>query len=75
MIDLPIDGGTVVRFKGGLGRGEHADPSTIYTGVVNGPTTFTGGGAYVPVHVREINHNLIVASTNIVEIVRPDDAA
>jgi hypothetical protein len=59
--------GAVVYFKGGLGRGD--DPTAIHTGIVNGPTYFEGGGAYVPVHVREINHNLVVSSTNIVKVV------
>lgn len=61
--------GATVQFKGGLGRGNHADPATIYTGIVNGPTVFKGGGAYVPVHVRDLNHNVVVASTNIVKVV------
>jgi hypothetical protein len=58
--------GAVVQFRGGLGRGD--DPETIRTGIVNGPTHFTDGGAYVPIHVREINHNLVVLSTNIVKV-------
>jgi hypothetical protein len=61
--------GATVQFKGGLGRGEHADTTTIYTGIVNGPTQFTGGGAYVPIHVRDLNHNVVVASTNIVKVI------
>jgi hypothetical protein len=59
--------GAVVQFKGGLGRGD--DPATVHTGIVNGPTYFGGGGAFVPIHVRGINHNLVVLSTNIVKVV------
>jgi hypothetical protein len=59
--------GATVHFTGGLGRGD--DPTTVHTGIVNGPTYFEGGGAFVPVHVREINHNLVVLSTNIVKVV------
>lgn len=60
--------GAVVRFTGGLGRGD--DPKAVHEGIVNGPTQFVRGGAYVPIHVREINHNLIVLSTNIVGVVK-----
>lgn len=58
--------GAVAIFTGGLGRGD--DPTKRHTGIVNGPTFFQGGGAYVPVHVRELNHNLAVVSTNIVRV-------
>lgn len=58
--------GALVIFKGGLGRGD--DPTKRHTGIVNGPTFFQGGGAYVPVHVRELSHNLVVLSTNIVRV-------
>lgn len=61
--------GAMVQFKGGLGRGNHDDPATVYTGFVNGPTTFVGGGAYVPIHVRDLNHNLVVSSVNIVAVI------
>jgi hypothetical protein len=64
---MRIKQGATVQFKGGLGRGD--DPATIHTGIVNGPTEFAGGSAYVPVHVREVNHNLVVLSTNIVKVV------
>lgn len=63
--------GATVKFKGGLGRGNHYDePGTVHIGIVNGPVQFTDGGAYVPIHVRDYNHNVIVASTNIVEIIQ-----
>jgi hypothetical protein len=62
--------GATVKFTGGLGRGAD-DAATLHVGIVNGPVQWVGGGAYVPVHVREINHNLVVASVNIVEVVRP----
>lgn len=62
--------GATVKFKGGLGRGNDADVDVIYAGIVNGPTYFEGDGAYVPIHLPQFNHNLVVVSTNIVEIVR-----
>lgn len=58
--------GAIVKFEGGLGRGD--DPKVIHTGIVNGPTYFERGGAYVPVHVRDLNHNLVVLSTNIIAV-------
>ena len=59
--------GATVQFTGGLGRGD--DPTTVHTGIVNGSTVFEGGGAWVPIHVRELNRNLVVLSTNIVKVV------
>lgn len=61
--------GATVQFTGGLGRTTGEDTTAIYTGIVNGPAEFTEGGAYVPVHVRDLNHNLVVWSTNIVKVV------
>lgn len=56
--------GTVVMFKGGLGRNDDRDK--LHTGIVNGQTFHHGDGAYVPVHVQRLNHNLVVYSRNIV---------
>lgn len=63
--------GATVRFTGGLDHGEHDAPGTVYEGIVNGATCYFGGVAYVPVHYAPSNHNLMVVSTNIVEVVRP----
>lgn len=60
-----IEQGSTVRFTGGIGRG---DDQTTHTGIVNGATYFHDGGAYVPVHLRELNHNLIVWGDNIFEV-------
>lgn len=60
--------GTAVRFSGGLGRGGKDDPyAKEHVGIVNGPPTY-GPPVYVPVHVRESNHNMVVAAPNIIAV-------
>lgn len=58
--------GATVEFVGGTGRN---DADTVTRGIVNGPTFSHRGAFFVPVHVPEANHNVIVLSTNIVRVV------
>jgi len=68
MTDRNYDQGSRVTFAGGTGRG---DEGTLTVGIVNGPAIANGGVFYVPVHVPETNHNVMVLSTNIVAVARP----
>ena len=55
--------GTVIRFRGGLGRND--DPDVEHVGTVNGEP-FYGPPAMVAVHVMAANHNVFVHAGNII---------
>jgi hypothetical protein len=55
--------GQSVRFEKGIGRG---DDGEIRCGIVNGdPIENDDGARWIPVHVQDGNHNVMVAESNL----------